>query len=148
LRSGYPPPGVFWEKRLQAIENKGNECGKDRKETTKRLQADANKRVEMFEGLKVRTEPKDGPTLPGVLDGCENKEVAGKGICKVMKTKAGQNNVWRSERPNVRRSGTLKCAARYPTPRCVCVNAVDKGVSGRFGVKAVDKGLSGLDERV
>src|ERR1700686_5704753 len=26
-------------------------------------------------------------------------------------------------------------------PRCVCVNAVDKGVSGRFGVKAVDKGF-------
>ena len=26
-------------------------------------------------------------------------------------------------------------------PRCVCVNAVDKGVSERFGVKAVDKGL-------
>ena len=31
-----------------------------------------------------------------------------------------------------------------PHPRCVCVNAVDKGVSGRFGVKAVDKGLMGL----
>src|SRR5258706_8659562 len=30
-----------------------------------------------------------------------------------------------------------------PHPRCVCVNAVDKGVSERFGVKAVDKGLSG-----
>jgi hypothetical protein len=29
----------------------------------------------------------------------------------------------------------------YPTPRCVCVNAVDKGVSERFGVKAVDKEL-------
>ena len=31
---------------------------------------------------------------------------------------------------------------REPTPRCVCVNAVDKRVSERFGVKAVDKGLS------
>ena len=30
-----------------------------------------------------------------------------------------------------------------PHPRCVCVNAVDKGVSERFGVKAVDKGLTG-----
>ena len=30
---------------------------------------------------------------------------------------------------------------RYPPPWCVCVNAVDKGVSGRFGVKALDKGL-------
>ena len=34
----------------------------------------------------------------------------------------------------------------YPTPRCVCVNAVDKGVSGRFGAKAVDEGLTALDE--
>jgi hypothetical protein len=31
---------------------------------------------------------------------------------------------------------------RYATPPSVCANAVDKGVSGRFGVKAVDKGLS------
>jgi hypothetical protein len=30
---------VFLEKRLQTIENKGNECGKERKETTKRPQA-------------------------------------------------------------------------------------------------------------
>ena len=28
------------------------------------------------------------------------------------------------------------------TPRCVCVNAVDKGVSERFGVKATNKGLT------
>ena len=28
------------------------------------------------------------------------------------------------------------------TPRAFCVNAVDKGVSERFGVKAADKGLS------
>ena len=31
-----------------------------------------------------------------------------------------------------------------PHPWCFCVNAVDKGVSERFGVKAVDKGLMGL----
>jgi hypothetical protein len=30
---------VFLEKRLQTIENKGNECGKENKETTKRPQA-------------------------------------------------------------------------------------------------------------
>jgi hypothetical protein len=30
---------VFWKKRLQAIENKGNECGKACKETPKRPQA-------------------------------------------------------------------------------------------------------------
>ena len=30
---------------------------------------------------------------------------------------------------------------RVPHPGWFCVNAVDKGVSERFGVKAVDKGL-------
>jgi hypothetical protein len=44
----YPPTRVFSEKRLQTIENKGNERRKERKETTKRLQADANKRVGML----------------------------------------------------------------------------------------------------
>jgi len=48
-----PPTRVFSEKRLQTIENKGNECRKECKETTKRRQADANKRVDGFEGLKV-----------------------------------------------------------------------------------------------
>jgi hypothetical protein len=37
-----PPTRVFLEKRLQTIENKGNERRKEHKETTKRLQADAN----------------------------------------------------------------------------------------------------------
>jgi len=46
------PPPVFSEKRLQTIENKGNECRKVRKETTKRLQADANKRVGVLERSK------------------------------------------------------------------------------------------------
>jgi hypothetical protein len=27
-REEVPPPRVFWEKRLQTIENKGNECRK------------------------------------------------------------------------------------------------------------------------
>src|SRR6266481_6677618 len=49
----YPPPPVFWEKRLQTIENKGNECRKECKETTKRRQADANKRVDWSERLKA-----------------------------------------------------------------------------------------------
>jgi len=44
---------VFPEKRLQTIENKGNERRKEYKETTKRLQADANKSVGSLEGLKV-----------------------------------------------------------------------------------------------
>ena len=30
-----------------------------------------------------------------------------------------------------------------PPPGCECVNAVDKELSGEFGVKAVDKGLTG-----
>jgi len=37
-----PPPRVFWEKRLQTIENRGSERGKERKETTKRLQVSEN----------------------------------------------------------------------------------------------------------
>ncbi len=45
------PPRVFCKKRLQTIENKGNERRKKRKETTKRLQADANKRVGTFADL-------------------------------------------------------------------------------------------------
>jgi hypothetical protein len=44
---------VFCKKRLQTIENKGSEGGKEHKETTKRLQADANKRVGTFEGASA-----------------------------------------------------------------------------------------------
>ncbi len=44
-----PPTRVFWEKRLQAVENKGNECGKERKETPKRRQAGANTGVGSLE---------------------------------------------------------------------------------------------------
>jgi len=55
---------VFSEKRLQTIENKGNECRKERKETTKRLQADANTgvgRVEAPEDWEKRnTEVAEG----------------------------------------------------------------------------------------
>jgi hypothetical protein len=40
---------VFSEKRLQAVENKGNECRKARKETTKRLHPLVNKRVDALE---------------------------------------------------------------------------------------------------
>jgi hypothetical protein len=43
---------VFSEKRLQPIENRGNERGKEYKETTKRLQADVNKSVGVLERLK------------------------------------------------------------------------------------------------
>src|SRR6266436_2253685 len=36
------PPPVFCEKRLQAIENKGRECRKERKEAEKRQQTPEN----------------------------------------------------------------------------------------------------------
>jgi hypothetical protein len=59
---------VFWEKRLQAIENKGSERRKERKETTKRLQAAANKRVGMFERPALTKGELWGDTrTPGVL---------------------------------------------------------------------------------
>jgi hypothetical protein len=55
---------VFSEKRLQTIENKGNERRKEQKERAKRLQADANKRVGALEGVKVcRREPLRGTPL-------------------------------------------------------------------------------------
>jgi hypothetical protein len=44
-RIAVPPTRMFWEKRLQAVENKGKGCGKERDEMTKRPQSDANKRV-------------------------------------------------------------------------------------------------------
>jgi hypothetical protein len=45
---------AFREKRLQTIENKGSERRKEGKEPTKRLQAVANKRVDMFERPGVK----------------------------------------------------------------------------------------------
>jgi hypothetical protein len=56
---------VFSEKRLQTIENKGNECRKQGKESAKRLQADANKRVGRFERLKVARGERFGGTPRG-----------------------------------------------------------------------------------
>ncbi len=59
------PPRVFSEKRLQAIENKGNEGKKEHKETTKRLQADANKRVGTFEGPESLDKSRRAAPHPG-----------------------------------------------------------------------------------
>src|SRR5260370_18916873 len=39
VERGHPPPRVFWEKRLEMIENKGQRRGKEGKERCKRLQA-------------------------------------------------------------------------------------------------------------
>ena len=50
---GVPPPRVFWEKRLQPIENKGREREKERKERYKRLQAAENMRF-ATEALRPR----------------------------------------------------------------------------------------------
>jgi hypothetical protein len=60
---------VFWEKRLQTIENKGNECRKEHKERTKRLQADANKRVGKPEARKsiVGTDGAYSPVMTGSM---------------------------------------------------------------------------------
>jgi hypothetical protein len=44
---------VFLEKRLQAIENKGNEGIKEGKERANRRQSDVKKRVAAFEDLKA-----------------------------------------------------------------------------------------------
>src|SRR5260370_28402769 len=38
VERGYPPPRVFWKKRLEMIENKGQRRGKEGKERGKRLQ--------------------------------------------------------------------------------------------------------------
>ena len=58
-----PPTRVFWEKRLQTIENKGNECRKERKETTKRLQAPENMGF-ATEALRRRGAERDLGTPP------------------------------------------------------------------------------------
>jgi hypothetical protein len=78
---------VFWQKRLQPVENKGNECRKERKETTKRLQVSENMgfATEAHRGTEVKIEVCT-PTPPGVLCGCETKGVAEKGICKLLIT--------------------------------------------------------------
>ena len=49
-----PPPRVFWQKRLQTVENKGREGRKERKERRKRRQLLASKRVGASEGLNAR----------------------------------------------------------------------------------------------
>jgi hypothetical protein len=53
-----------------------------------------------------------------------------------MKIKGEESGKWPV------RNGEKGRRQTHHTPRCVCVNAVDKGVSERFGVKAVDKGLT------
>jgi hypothetical protein len=59
-----PHPRVFWQKRLQTIENKRQEYAKERKERPKRLQ--------VLEGSRVEV----GPSIPRT----EERMVAGVGV--------------------------------------------------------------------
>jgi hypothetical protein len=82
---------VFSQKRLQALENKGRGCEKEREEISRggKLLKTWNlpqRHREHRDGEGIDGECRRGDT-PEVLYGCENKGVAGKGICKVMKTK-------------------------------------------------------------
>jgi hypothetical protein len=116
-----PTPGV-WEKRLQAIENKGNECRKERKERRKRRQeyenngfateAQSTRRQEFLIGSG------EGDT-PGILHGCEKKGVAEKGICKSMKTKGRGKNVGSATEAQRHEVGG------HPPPRVFCTKSVD-----------------------
>jgi len=76
---------VFSEKRLQAVENKGNECRKERKETTKRLQVLENNGEVASDEWREKALWEATP--PEVLYRSETKGVAGKWFCKSMKTK-------------------------------------------------------------
>jgi hypothetical protein len=52
-----------------------------------------------------------------------------------------ENNKFTTEATENAEKAGGEIAGRYPHP-VICVNAVDKGVSERFGVKATDKGLT------
>jgi hypothetical protein len=60
---------------------------------------------------------------------------------ETKRRQAAENNRVATETQRAQSKSRAELADRYPTPRCICVNAVDKGVRQRFGVKAVDKGL-------
>jgi hypothetical protein len=101
--------------------------------TTKSLQQYENKGKSATQrALKSEHRGHRRLTPGGNADGCENEGVGEKAIGKSMKTKGEESGEWRER------------AKAAPHTRCVCVNAVDKGVSGRFGAKAVDKGLIAL----
>src|ERR1700730_6892061 len=91
IRAPIPRPPCFWEKRLQALENKGNECGKEREERKRggkllrrldlpQRHGDTEGEGSWKNGWRV--------TPPGVLYGCERKGFAEIGICMNMKTRA------------------------------------------------------------
>jgi hypothetical protein len=47
-----PHPRVFWQKRLQTIENKRQECAEERKERPKRLQVLEGSRLEVGRSIR------------------------------------------------------------------------------------------------
>src|SRR5713226_2169623 len=72
-----PPPRVFWKKRLQTIENKGRERGKERKERYKRLQAAENMGFATETRRHRSPEQAEAPHPPGVFVSADSKGVAG-----------------------------------------------------------------------
>jgi len=89
-RARYTPP-CFWQKSLQAVENKGNQREKESQERRR-----VRKPLTTWDlpQRHLDTGPGQSPdgtrrrgTPPGNADGCENKGVAEKGIRKNMKTK-------------------------------------------------------------
>ena len=70
------------------------------------------------------------PTPPRVLNGCEKKGVAGKGICKSMKTKGHLGRQGRTnERPNAGKSDWWE--RRWGHPRGNADQCENKGVAGK-----------------
>jgi hypothetical protein len=93
--SGTLATRVFCKKRLQTIENKENECEKERKE--KARACNSMKTIDLPQRHRDHRERQNtlgrvggGVTPPGNSDGYQNKEVAGKAIRKNMKTKGEQ----------------------------------------------------------
>src|SRR5258707_7488728 len=72
-----PTPRMFWEKRLQTIENKGRERGKERKERYKRLQAAENMGFATETRRHRSPEQTETPPSPGVFVSAYSKGVTG-----------------------------------------------------------------------
>ena len=68
---------MFCEKRLQTIENKGRERGKEREERYKRLQAAENMRFATETRRHRGPEQAEAPPSPGVFVSADSKGVAG-----------------------------------------------------------------------
>ena len=76
----YPPTRVFWQKRLQVVENKEWEAEKERKEIPKRLQVNENKGKVSCDELREKLED---PTPPGFCTDVKRKGLRGKGFVRI-----------------------------------------------------------------